>query len=49
MIPIVILMWLRQLEEYLFRYENKTWAVFGDYLGNEKMSLKIHSECHLKK
>ena len=36
MIPIVILMWLRQLEEYFFRYENKTWAVIGDYLGNEK-------------
>ncbi len=29
-------MWLRQLEEYFFRYENKTWAVLGDYLGNDK-------------
>ncbi len=44
MIPIVILTWLRKLEEYFFRYENETWAVLGDYLGNEKMSQKIHSE-----
>ncbi len=36
MIPIVILTWLRQLGEYFFRYENETWAVLGDYLGNEK-------------
>jgi hypothetical protein len=35
MIPIVILTWLRQLEEYFFQYEQETWAVLGDYLGNE--------------
>jgi hypothetical protein len=35
MIPIVILTWLRQLEEYFFQYENETWAVLGDYLGNK--------------
>ncbi len=44
MIPIVILTWLRQLEEYFFWYENETWAVLGDYLGNEKNEPKIHSE-----
>jgi hypothetical protein len=44
MIPIVILTWLRQLEEYFFWYENETWAVFGDYLGNEKNESKIHTE-----
>jgi hypothetical protein len=44
MIPIVILTWLKQLEEYFFQYEKETWAVLGDYLGKEKMSGKIHSE-----
>jgi hypothetical protein len=40
MIPIVILTWLRQLEEYFFQYEKETWAVLGDYLGNEKAEPK---------
>jgi hypothetical protein len=40
MIPIVILTWLRQLEEYFFRYKNETWALLGDYLGNEKHEQK---------
>jgi hypothetical protein len=40
MIPIVILAWLRQLEEYFFKYEEETWAVLGDYLGNEKAEPK---------
>ncbi len=40
MIPIVILTWLMQLEEYFFKYEEETWAVFGDYLGNEKAEPK---------
>jgi hypothetical protein len=40
MIPIVIPTWLRQLEEYFFKYEEETWAVLGDYLGNEKAEPK---------
>jgi hypothetical protein len=40
MIPIVILMWLRQLEEYFFQYEKETWAVLGDYPGNEENEQK---------
>ncbi len=40
MIPIVILKWLRQLEEYIFQYEKEPWAVLGDYLENEKAEPK---------
>jgi hypothetical protein len=40
MISIVILTWLRQLEENFFQYEKETWAVLGDYLENEKAEPK---------
>jgi hypothetical protein len=44
MIPIVISTWLRQLEEYFFKYEEEKWAVYGNYLGKEKFESKNHSE-----
>jgi hypothetical protein len=50
MIQIVILTWLRQLEEHFFWNENKTWAVLRDYLGNEnKQAKKSIQKCCLEK
>jgi hypothetical protein len=39
-LPLVILTWLRQLEEFFTKHPEETWSTFGDYLGNEKYDKK---------